>query len=94
MVEGHASEDVAREIMGWPSSSGWRSIRPGGTRHLPFELGQLVQEQQPVVGQPRFTGAGTAKRQGPPPMRPASEMEWQCRGLQVPASVQLSSWHE
>jgi hypothetical protein len=33
----------------WPSSSGWCIIRPGGTRHLPLELGQLVPEQDAMV---------------------------------------------
>jgi hypothetical protein len=39
---------------------------------LPLELGQLVQEQHPVVGQAHLPRPGME----PPPMRPASETEW------------------
>jgi hypothetical protein len=41
-----------------PSSRGWRSIRPKGTRHLGLELGQLVQEEDTVVGQAHLARLG------------------------------------
>jgi hypothetical protein len=50
-------------MVSFQSSSGWRSIRPGthevggGTRRLALELGQLVQDQDTVMGEAHFPGA-------------------------------------